>query len=293
MCFNHKVELGYVEHGIWRIPAIYNGFSFPFDLICLNKLLDITNPRYIEPIIFFLFSLSVRYSGVRLYFEVLWYFIIRRLRSATIDAETVANLNKSSKTKAIFLTGKTMSFRTWSCDIINYFAAFSSWPCGHCPVPGIKVPEISLEDHQSSKEQVYLFHEKNLESWFMARNLFKTVQSLYMLQEIWVERLFTNQKAGFLPTGSEWNWSSSICWILKQVGAFLQPYCWSFSYTKYLCYRSCSNWKFTLIKTTEKSHRSWFAIFCVIVYWKFTVLLYSIKSLQKNNPVLSVLIVYW
>ena len=27
-------------------------------------------------------------------------------------------------------------------------------------MPGIKVPEISLEDHQSSKEQVYLLHEK-------------------------------------------------------------------------------------------------------------------------------------
>ena len=30
--------------------AISNGFSFPFDLICLNKRSDIMSPLYIEPI---------------------------------------------------------------------------------------------------------------------------------------------------------------------------------------------------------------------------------------------------
>ena len=33
-----------------RISAISESFLFPFDMICLNKRSDITNPRYIEPI---------------------------------------------------------------------------------------------------------------------------------------------------------------------------------------------------------------------------------------------------
>ena len=42
------IELGYIEHGIQGVPAISNGFSFPFDLILLNKRSDITNRCYIE-----------------------------------------------------------------------------------------------------------------------------------------------------------------------------------------------------------------------------------------------------
>ena len=32
------VELGYIKHGIKRIPAISNSFSFSFDLICLKNV---------------------------------------------------------------------------------------------------------------------------------------------------------------------------------------------------------------------------------------------------------------
>ena len=65
------VKLGYIVHGIQAL-AISNGFSFPFDPICLNKR-SIQNQ--------FLFPLSVRYSlmlsltGTRIAVMVLIYDI--------------------------------------------------------------------------------------------------------------------------------------------------------------------------------------------------------------------------
>ena len=41
-------------------PSISKAYSFPFDLICLNKRLDVTNPCYIEPI-----SVSLEWSVQR------------------------------------------------------------------------------------------------------------------------------------------------------------------------------------------------------------------------------------
>ena len=96
MC--NTLELSYIE----RISAISNGFSFPFDLICLDKGLDIPNPRHIEPIsVRVSFPLSVRNSCVRLYFTTAF---LKKIVRKTIKKEEVNTVKlRSGKYASSFI----------------------------------------------------------------------------------------------------------------------------------------------------------------------------------------------